>query len=73
MLPELGTAPLLQFVEPVTDEVPALSFDFSVTLAARVTKALAAKIKPASNGILANDKNRLAEDSDGFEWETFIF
>ena len=38
MLPGLGTATLLQFVEPVTDELPSASFAFSVTLAAEETR-----------------------------------
>jgi hypothetical protein len=38
-LPELGTVPLLQFVEPVIDEDPAASLFFKKTFAAFAGKA----------------------------------
>lgn len=58
VLPALDTAPLLQFVEPVTDEVPSASFDFSVTWAAGETQKPAGSSTLAKNGTANDDRSQ---------------
>jgi hypothetical protein len=72
VFPAPGTAPLLQFVEPVMDEVPSASFVFNVTLAAVEARTLDAKSKQVINGSFIAEKNRLAGHSDWLGLEVFI-
>jgi hypothetical protein len=72
VFPALGTAPLLQFVEPVMEEVPSASFVFNVTLAAVEARTLDAKSKLVISGSFIAEKYRLAEYSDWLGLEVFM-
>ena len=67
-MPELGTAPLLQFVKPVTDEVPAASLVFKKTFAAcagKPSRAISARMIANTPCGLTMKLERKPEERDG--------